>query len=344
MREAAVNQQGVARELATSRHLALGLNEANLIEMYRLMLQARALDERMWILNRQGKVPFVISCRGQEATQVGAGYAFQPGVDFALPYYRDVGLVLAFGMTAHEVMLSLYARAADPNSGGRQMPGHWGHAQRKIISGSSPVATQIPHAAGIALAAKIKREPTVAITTFGEGSTSAGDFHEGLNFAGVHKLPVIFLCENNLYAISVPQAKEMAIQNVADRAASYGFPGVVVDGNDVLAVYEVTKQAVDRARRGEGPTLIEAKTYRLSPHSSDDDDRRYRSPEEVEEWRKRDPLDRCQQYLLAQGILDEERDRQLREEVAREVETAAHAAADSPYPDPEDALKYVYKD
>lgn len=224
------------------------------------------------------------------------------------------------------------------------MPGHWGHARHRIISGSSPVATQIPHAVGVALAAKLRREPAVAVTSFGEGSTSSGDFHEGLNFAGVHKLPVVFLCENNQYAISVPQAKEMAIENVAERAASYGFPGVVVDGNDVLAVYEVAKAAVERARRGDGPTLIEAKTYRLSPHSSDDDDRRYRSSEEVEEWRKKDPIDRFSRYLLEAGVLDVEQVRQLLDDVAREVEEAAREAEQSPLPRAEDAMRHVYKE
>ncbi len=339
-----MDQQGVAQELAGSRHSALGLTTENVLEMYRVMLMARAIDERMWILNRQGKVPFVISCRGQEAAQVGCAYAFQPGLDYALPYYRDIGLVLVFGMTPVEIMLALYARAGDPSSGGRQMPGHWGHAARRVVTGSSPVATQIPQAAGVALAAKIKREPLVVVTSFGEGSTSAGDFHEGLNFAGVHKLPVVFLCENNRYAISMPQSKEMAIANVADRAASYGMPGVVVDGNDILAVYEASKQAVERARRGEGPTLIEAKTYRLSAHSSDDDDKRYRSQEEVEEWRKRDPLDRFRQYLLTEALLDEVGDRQLREEVTREVDMAAQVAEHSPLPDAESALRHVYQE
>jgi len=343
-REAAANQEGLARQLAPSRHAALGLSQENLIETYRTMLLARTLDERLWILNRQGKVPFVISCRGQEAAQVGCAYAFQPGLDIALPYYRDIGLVLVFGMTPLEVMLGVYARAADPSSGGRQMPAHWGHRERKIISGSSPVSTQIPQAAGVALASKIKREPAVTVTSFGEGGASEGDFHEGLNFAGVHKLPVVFLCENNQYAISVPQRKQMAIANVADRAAGYGFPGVVVDGNDLLAVYEVARQAVERARRGEGPTLIEAKTYRLTPHSSDDDDRRYRSAEEVEEWRKKDPIERFRQYLLAEGIIDADSDRQMREDVTREVESAAQAAEASPLPRAEDALKHVYVD
>lgn len=342
--EAALNRQAMAQELDRSRHGVLGLSADNVIEMYRFMLLARTIDERMWILNRQGKVPFVISCRGHEAAQVGCAYAFKPGEDFALPYYRDIGVVLVFGMTPLDIMLGLYARAADPSSGGRQMPGHWGHLAHRIISGSSPVSTQIPHAAGVALASRLKREPSIVLTSFGEGSTSEGDFHEGLNFAGVHKLPVIFLCENNRYAISSPQSKEMAIENVADRAAGYGFPGIVVDGNDVLAMYEVTKQAVDRARRGDGPTLIEAKTYRLTPHSSDDDDRRYRSREEVEEWRRRDPIETIRRYVLQQGLIDEAADERLAVELKAEVDAAVMAAEDSPFAPPEDAVKHVYHD
>lgn len=342
MREAALDQGGVVRELATSRHATMGLSDENILEIYRTLLVARALDERMWVLNRQGKIPFVISCRGQEAAQVGCAYAFQPGLDFALPYYRDVGLVLVFGMTPLDIMLAAFSRAADPSSGGRQMPGHWGHSGHRIITGSSPVATQIPQAAGLALAAKIRGEQTAVVTSFGEGSTSKGDFHEGLNFAGVHKLPVIFLCENNRYAISVPQSKQMAIENVADRAAGYGFPGVVVDGNDVLAVYEASRVAVERARRGDGPTLIEAKTYRLTAHSSDDDDRRYRSREEVDEWLKRDPLEALRRYLAETGLLDGDRDKALRDAVALEVQEAAQQAEASPLPKAEDALRHVY--
>src|SRR4249919_1437869 len=174
-----------------------------------------------------------------------------------------------------------------------------------IISGSSPIATQVPHAAGIAYAARYRGEDTVVATWFGDGATSEGDWHEGLNFAGIHRLPVIFVCENNHYAISVPQSKQMAILDVAERAAGYGFPGVVVDGNDVLACYAAMKRAHDRARAGEGPTLFECKTYRFQPHTSDDDDRSYRSREEVEEARHHDPLVEFGTYLSQHGILDD---------------------------------------
>src|SRR5690625_2679862 len=255
-----------------NRHEDLGLTDLDVLEMYKKILLTRMADERTWILNRMGKVHFLISGQGQEAAQIGAAWALRPGHDWVLPYYRDLGVVLTLGMTVRDIALMLYAKAEDPNSGGRQMPSHWSHVGLNIVTGSSPVATQLPHAAGIAYAAKMRDDDIVVWTSFGEGTASKGDTHEGMNFAGVHKLPVIFFCENNGYAISVPQAKQMAIENVADRAAGYGFPGVVVDGTDVFEVYRVTKEAAERARRGDGPTLIEAKVFRFTPHSSDDDD------------------------------------------------------------------------
>ncbi len=267
--------------MAENRHKALGLSDDQVVQMYETMLMARRLDERMWLLNRSGKIPFVISCQGQEAAQVGASFALDPKKDYALPYYRDMGVVLHFGMTPTELMLSGFAKKEDPNSGGRQMPGHFGQKKNNIVTGSSPVTTQVPHAVGIALAGKMEKKDLVTFVTFGEGSSNQGDFHEGANFAGVHKLPVIFMCENNKYAISVPIEKQLACEKVSDRAIGYGMPGITVDGNDPLEVYKAVKEAADRGRRGEGPTLIETVSYRLTPHSSDDDDRTYRSPDEV---------------------------------------------------------------
>lgn len=222
------------------------------------------------------------------------------------------------------------------------MPAHFGYRPLNIVSGTSPVATQIPQAAGIALAAKLRKEDTVVVTSFGEGSTAEGDFHEGLNWAGIHKLPVIFLCQNNQYAISVPQNKQMAVENVADRAVAYGIQGVIVDGNDVLAVYQAAQEAVERARAGEGATLLEAKTYRPVPHSSDDDDRSYRSREEVETWKQRDPVLRFEAYLEAQGILGAELKQETLEQVTAEVDDATRYAESAPYPEPEEALTPVW--
>jgi 2-oxoisovalerate dehydrogenase E1 component alpha subunit len=272
--------------------------------MYRTMVTARLIDEASFRLNRQGKAPFVVPVSGHEGCQVGTGWPLRPGQDMWVPYYRDVAIVLIAGMTPYEIFLGLFAKAEDPSSGGRQMPSHWGSRRLGIISHSSPIATQVPHAAGIAWAARYRGEDTVVGCWFGEGATSEGAWHEGMNFAGIHKLPVVFVCENNRYAISVAQPLQMAVQNVADRAPGYGFPGVVVDGNDVLACYAAMKTAVERARAGDGPTLIEAKTYRYFPHTSDDDDRSYRTREEVEEAKQKDPIAVFAETLKDRGILD----------------------------------------
>lgn len=330
------------RALTEDRHSALGLGQEDLQRMYYLMVLARSTDERMWLLNRQGKVHFVISGQGQEGAQVGSAYALRPRHDFFLPYYRDLTVSLTAGMTPRDLMLALFARAEDPASGGRQMPGHYGHRALNIVSGSSPIATQIPHAVGIAMAARIKGEDSVAAVWFGEAATSKGDFHEGLNFAGVLKAPVIFICENNRYAISVPQDKQMNVPNVADKACAYGFPGVVTDGNDVIDVYGATKQAVERARAGEGPTLIECKTYRIVPHSSDDDDARYRTKDEVEQWKQRGPIERLRGYMEAHGFWSEEYERDVRARVMAEVNDATEYAEKAPLPDPSTLTRHVF--
>lgn len=329
-------------EVKEKRHEELGLSDEQVLEMFRTMLLARKIDERMWLLNRAGKIPFVISCQGQEAAQVGAAFALDREKDYALPYYRDMGVVLAFGMTAKELMLSGFAKAGDPNSGGRQMPGHFGQKKNRIVTGSSPVTTQVPHAVGIALAGKMEKKDLVTFVTFGEGSSNQGDFHEGANFAGVHKLPVIFMCENNKYAISIPVEKQLACKNVSDRAIGYGMPGYTVDGNDLLAVYKAVKEAADRGRRGEGPTLIETVSYRLTAHSSDDDDRVYRDKEEVEEAKKNDSIVTFAAYLKEVGVLTEESEKQMLDEIMHIVNEATEYAENAPYAAPEDALKHVY--
>ncbi|RSK27777.1 thiamine pyrophosphate-dependent dehydrogenase E1 component subunit alpha [Bacillus sp. HMF5848] len=328
--------------MTEKRHQALGLSDEAVLSMYRTMLLARKIDERMWLLNRSGKIPFVISCQGQEAAQVGASFALEKGKDYVLPYYRDMGVVLTFGMTAKDLMLSGFAKAEDPNSGGRQMPGHFGQKKNNIVTGSSPVTTQVPHAVGIALAGKMQKKDLVTFVTFGEGSSNQGDFHEGANFAGVHKLPVIFMCENNKYAISVPIERQLACEKVSDRAIGYGMPGVTVDGNDPLAVYEAVKEAADRARRGEGPSLIETVSYRLTPHSSDDDDRTYRAQEEVDEAKKKDPIITFRDYLLNNGVLSEEANEKMLQEIMNEVNEATEYAEQAPYAPAESGMKFVY--
>ena len=283
--------------MTKNRHEEVGLTNDDVLKMFETMLMARRIDERMWLLNRAGKIPFVISCQGQEAAQVGAAFALDNTKDYIAPYYRDMGVVLHFGMTAKDLMLSAFAKAEDPNSGGRQMPGHFGQKKNSILTGSSPVTTQLPHAVGVALAAKMEKKDFITFVTLGEGSSNQGDFHEGINFAGVHKLPCITMVENNKYAISVPFEKQVASKNVADRAIGYGMPGMTVDGKDPIEVYKVVKEAADRARRGEGPSLIEAVMYRLTAHSSDDDDRQYRTAEDIAEGKALDPLIMFAKYL-----------------------------------------------
>ncbi len=324
-----------------AEHEVLGLGEEDLKSMYRSMLLARRTDERSWILNRQGKAAFVISCQGQEAAQVGAAYNLRPGYDYVYPYYRDHGIVTTLGMTARDEFLALLARRDDPNSGGRQMPGHFSSRELNIVTASAPIGVQYPQAVGTALAFKMRGEDGVVLTSGGEGSTSNGDWHEAMNMAGIHDLPVIFLIQNNVYAISVPEKLQVA-GSIAARAEGYGFPGVAVDGNDVLAVYEAAREAVARARRGDGPTLIEAKTYRMTAHSSDDDDRRYREREEIEAWRQKDPILRFERYLLENGVVDEGWRDELDEEVRAEVREASDYAEDAPIADPEEGFAGVY--
>lgn len=323
------------------QHEQLGLSDTEVVEMYKYMVLARKFDERCLLLQRAGKINFHVSGIGQETAQIAAAFALDRERDYFLPYYRDYGFVMAVGMTLEELMLSAFAKAGDPNSGGRQMPGHFGSKRLRIVTGSSPVTTQVPHAVGFALAAKMQKKDIVSYVTFGEGSSNQGDFHEGLNFAGVQKLPVIFLCENNQYAISVPIKKQLG-GRVVDRALGYGFPGIRVDGNDALEVYRVVKEARERAVSGEGPTLIEAMMYRLSPHSTSDNDLAYRTKEEVDENWKKDGIPKMKSYLIEHGLWSEERDEALLKDIQQQLKDALKAAEDAPYPKPEDTLLHVY--
>jgi 2-oxoisovalerate dehydrogenase E1 component alpha subunit len=338
---AELRRRSMAVEETRTRHESLGLGEEDLLKIYYHMLLARRVDERSWILNRQGKAAFVISCQGQEGCQVGAAYNLRPGYDYVYPYYRDHGVVLTLGMSARDEFLALLGKKEDPSSAGRQMPGHFSSRELNIVTASAPIAVQYPQAVGSALAFKMRGEDGVVLTCGGEASTSEGDWHEAMNFAGIHDLPVIFLIQNNVYAISVPEPLQVA-GSIAKRAEGYGFPGHQVDGNDVLAVYEVAREAVERARRGDGPTLIEAKTYRMTAHSSDDDDRRYREREEIEEWRLKDPITRFEKYLLEHGVLSEEKKEEISSEIKAEVAEASEYAEKAHFADPEEALERVY--
>jgi 2-oxoisovalerate dehydrogenase E1 component alpha subunit len=321
--------------------------------MYWAMLLSRQVDERAWVLHRQGRIPFHVSAIGQEACQVAAAFAINGGVDYVAPYYRDLALMIALGITPLDFLLSLFGKEGEMSSAARQMPSHFSAKDRNILSASAVVSTQVTHAAGLAFAVKYRIEqglqdrdddsqPRVALTTIGEGSTSQGDWHEAMNWAGVKQLPYICLVQNNQYAISSPVHKQMAVPNVADRAAAYGVEGVIVDGNDILASYDALHQAVQKAYRGDGPTLIEAKTYRITPHSSDDDDRTYRERDEVERWKEKDPIMRFQNALLERGFLTEAVISQKEAQARQIVDDALQATEDAPYPPAEAALAPIF--
>ena len=318
------------------------LTNAQLLTIYRYMLLQRYLDNRGFQLNRQGKIPFAAGAEGHEAAQQGAAMAFQRGADVLAPYYRDLGLALGVGMSPVEILLSMFARAAD-NSGGRQFPNHYTAHRLGIMSISSIIAAHIPHAVGAAYAMKYRGESGRAVlASFGEGSTSEGEWHESLNFAAVHKLPIVFFCQNNEWAISTPQTNQMAIKDVCIRAAGYGMPGAKCDGFDPIATYDMVKEAMDRARTGGGPSLVEAKCYRYLSHTTDDDDRTYRSREEVEAHRKDDPLPRFENFLVERRVLNDAQAADIKKQILKETNDATDEAEALPYPLPADLYTHVY--
>ncbi|OGO58356.1 MAG: 2-oxoisovalerate dehydrogenase [Chloroflexi bacterium RBG_16_72_14] len=334
---------GQGGDAATSPLAAsVGLADADLVAMYRLVALARAVDERMWILNRAGRIPFVISGQGHEGAQVGLTWPLRKGHDWIAPFYRSIATCLTFGMSARDLMLAQYAKAIDPSSGGRQMPGHYGHPSHHLVSVSSPVATQILHAVGIALAARIRGTDQVAVAIMGEGSSNQGDVHEALNFAAIHRLPFVLIVENNGYAISVPSEKQLSVRDVAVRASGYGIPGVIVDGTDVLACYAAGLEAIERARTGGGPTLIEAKVTRLTAHSSDDQQTKYRSEDDLAEGRAHDPLPIFRDQLREADVLTDAIEAELAAEIKALVEDATDFAEAEPDPDPATALDWVF--
>ena len=313
-----------------------------MLEMYWRMLLARQFDERAWVLLRQEVIGYHLSGIGHEAIQVGLAYALERNHDWVVPYYRDLALLLALGLTPREYMLGLLGKKDDPVSGGRQLPNHWSLKRANVVSGSSVLGAQSAHAAGIALGIKLRGESQVVLTTAGEGATAMGDWYEAINWAAVHRLPVVFVVENNRYAISSVQGAQMAVPNVADKAQGLGLPGVTVNGMDFLAVHRVALEAVGRARKGDGPTLIEATTYRIPPHSSDDDDRAYRSQADVAEGRKRDPLPFARNYLEKQSLLTPEINTQLEQKAREIVDDAVRFAQGAPEPTPASAAYPVY--
>ena len=306
------------RDGAATAALPGNLSTEDLTDFYHRMILCRTIDERIWALNRQGKVPIAASSQGHEAAQLGSLLAAEKDGDcFLFPYYRDLALKFAAGLTAEEVMRSFMGKVGDPYSNGRQFPLQGADIPHNIIQISNVVAAGLTQSVGYAMACRMRGESTVVLVYFGDGASSQGETHEAMNFASIHNLPVVFICENNRYAISVPQRKQMSIDEVASRAASYGFPGFSIDGMDFVACYEATREAINHARN-EGPVLLEMKVERFMSHTTDDDDRRYRPAEEVEQARLRDPLVALGNLLLENDILTQE-----------QVAAAAAAALDA---------------
>jgi len=312
------------------------------LQLHRWMCMAKALDDRMHILVKQGRAPFVGSSRGHEGIQVASTAALGPD-DWLVPHYRGLANAIVRGLTMKEWMLAVFAKADDPLSAGRNIPGGcYSYRRLNIASVSQVVASWIPKASGIAYASRLRGERTVTLCTFGDGATSQGDFHEGVNFAAIHRLPVVFVCENNSYAISVPIRLQMANPNVADRGAGYGIPGVTVDGTDVPACYAVCREAVERARRGEGPTLVDAKVWRINSHTSEDNHLKYRTKEEIEEAAGHDPLTAFTGWLIERGWISAEDGARVQSECDTDASEAADWAEGQPDPLAEDALKNVF--
>jgi 2-oxoisovalerate dehydrogenase E1 component subunit alpha len=327
--------------VATTTHAEKATREEYL-QLHRWMSMAKALDDRMHILVKQGRAPFVGSSRGHEGIQVASTAAIGPD-DWLVPHYRGLANAIVRGLTMKEWMLAVFAKAGDPLSAGRNIPGGcYSYHRLKIAPVSQVVASWIPKAAGIAYAARLKGEDTVTLCTFGDGATSQGEFHEGVNFAAIHKLPVVFVCENNSYAISVPIRLQMANPNVADRAAGYGIPGVTVDGTDVPACYQACSEAVARARLGEGPTLIDAKIWRINSHTSEDNHLKYRTREEIDEAAGHDPIARFTAWLIERRWITADGAAAVQAACDQEASDAADWAEQQPDPLPEDALKNVF--
>ncbi len=320
-----------------------GLSDDDLRSMLRGMHLQRMLDNRGFQLNRQGKIPFATGSEGHEAVHAGASLALARGRDVLVPYYRDIGLCLGIGLEPLDVLLSMFARGAD-RSGGRQFPNHFTNHAIGLLSISSIIAAHCTHAVGVAYAIRFRKQTGRAVLCrFGDGATSEGEWHEAVNFAAVQNLPIVFLCENNEWAISTPRSHQMAVERIVDKAEGYGIPGVAVDGVDPLAVYAVVREALERARSGGGPTLIEASCYRFLSHTTDDDDRTYRTREEVERHRSQDPLPRFEHLLVEHGIMSHKEIDALRRELVQEVNALTDEAEAMALPQASELYRNVYE-
>jgi 2-oxoisovalerate dehydrogenase E1 component alpha subunit len=321
-----------------------GADEQKLLrQVYELAVRTRRLDERLWILYRQGSAGFVLTARGHEVAQIASALAVRPGFDYAWPYYRDMGVALALGVSPLEILLGALGRADDPHTGGRQLPMHLSDPERRIGSVSSAISGHIPHAVGAAYAARVRGEDWASVCWFGDGATSEGVTHEAMNLAAIHALPVLFLCENNDWAISVPLALQVAGKDIAARASAYGMPGLWVDGADAVAVFDATTTALERARAGGGPALLELHVSRMTPHSSQDDDS-YRTAAEKQAAMDADPLPRLRQQLFELGALDAAEDEYLWQAAEREMSLAAKEADASPAPSPGRARRHLFRE
>ena len=320
--------------------IATNLSNVQLKELYYLLVLTRNLDERARKLFKQARFAGTyFSAVGQEATTVVPTYRLRKE-DVVAPSHREIGANVSKGVPIKLIMAQIYARKTSPDKG-RSHPCHYGYAPLRVITPASTVAGQVVVGTGAALAFKIKKEDNVVLSFFGDGATSRGGFHEALNFAGIHKLPIVYICQNNLWAESVPLSLQTALTDLSDRAKSYGFAGITIDGNDVMEVLRVSGEAIEKARRGEGATFIECKTYRWYGHS-EIDPANYRTKEELELWMKKDPIPRYEKYLLENKILDEKEKNEILAKVEKEIDEAVDFAEKSPYPAPEEALEDVY--
>ena len=333
--------QRVLRDDGSADPSRVTLPQAELLRLHRLMLLSRELDERMVALQRQGRIGFYVGAVGEEATVLGTAAGMEER-DWVFPCYREHAVALLRGLPLRDFVCNLLGNAGDP-ARGRQMPCHETWRPGRYASVSAPIATQLPQAVGAAWAARLKGDDVVALTWFGDGATSAHDFHTALNFAGVRKVPVVLACRSNGWAISTPRELQTASETIAQKAVAYGIRGERVDGNDLLAVHEATRRARARAAAGEGPTLLECVTYRIGPHTTSDDPRAYRSDDLVAPWRKRDPIARLGAYLARTGALTETAAAALRESVREEVQRAVEQAeAMDPRPPLESLFEDVY--
>ena len=316
------------------------LTPEQLRNLYRIMVMTRVMDERALALQRQGRIGFYVPSTGQEASHIGSAYALRDS-DWIFPSYRQPGIPLLRGVNLSQIVCEWFGNEGDICKG-RQMPVHYSFRSINMVSLSSPIGTQISHATGAAMAARARGDDTVCMAYMGDGGTSANDFHCGLNFAAVYDSPVVFVCENNHWAISVPVEQQSASETIASKAEAYGMPGVRVDGNDILAVYRVCQEAVERARKGDGPTLIETVTFRMGPHSSSDDPTHYRDHEIAEKWRKRDPIERFQQYLQNKDLWDEGFEMDCQTQAKEEINAAIKQEEGRPKPSIESMFEDVF--